>query len=155
MKFRKSVRLCWLLFVAFLLNFAVWVNAEFDWRLTAENLSDVCYAYSDLIFCDSRWITSIAPWTFDNMSIVTSIILSNNQIVEIEHWTFRGLTRLITLDLSNNRISGLKSWTFEWLNWLKSLNLVGNEIEEIEPYVFSWMLLTWLDLSNQKLQKLY
>lgn len=88
-------------------------------------------------------------------SNLTSIDLSNNEIVDIHREIFEDLIYLRFLDLSQNKISVLDQLAFKDLRNLETLNLKSNLITEIPLNIFNGLkALTKLDLSGNLLESL-
>ena len=71
--------------------------------------------------------------------------------MNIESGSFNGLSSLEILNLSNNKIEIIKPGTFNGLSSLEILNLSDNKIEKIEFGLFKDLKkLTSLDLRNNQ-----
>ena len=76
-------------------------------------------------------ITRLDAEQFNNLSMLISLDLSNNQLFYFEQNAFFGLNCLNYMNLENNRLSELLNHFFENLNQLESLNLNRNSIIKI------------------------
>lgn len=80
---------------------------------------------------------------------ICRINLSLGVLQKLKSHSFNGLSTLPQLDLSNQQISSLPAHTFTGLRNLMSLNLSGNPIKSIHPHAFAGLTqLVTLDLSN-------
>jgi Leucine-rich repeat (LRR) protein len=70
--------------------------------------------------------TSIAPGTFEGMSYLTVLDLSNNQLANITHNDLEDLTALKTLALNHNRLTSIAEGTFAGLSAVETLGLGNN-----------------------------
>jgi Leucine-rich repeat (LRR) protein len=90
------------------------------------------------LYLSYRFITSIAPGTFQGMVHVTTLDLSNNQLGSITYDDFKNLTALRTLILNNNRIASVAPGTFAGMAAVESINLENNRISSpIAPGTFA------------------
>jgi len=71
-----------------------------------------------------------------NITSLTFLCLSQNNIMEIWQRAFYSLAKLLELDLSENRIKILDSQTFYYNTHLVRLNLKWNRITELRPSTF-------------------
>jgi len=101
------------------------------------------------------------PGTFENLSSLERLDLSNNNIKHLNGavfsglGAFSGLTKLTHLLMHNNEISDILPGTFENMSNLERLDLCYNEITEIMPSIFGDMSsLECLDLSNNNIKDL-
>jgi Leucine-rich repeat (LRR) protein len=89
---------------------------------------------------------------FKSQSLLESLDLSFNEIEYfISNCTFQHLSSLKALDLSNNKLKAINSFTFEYLNQLNKLNLASNGIKLLNETSFSNLSnlkMLWLN-SNQ------
>lgn len=69
--------------------------------------------------------------TFSHLAALTTLLLSENEIVYIGNGVFQNLQKLSRLSLSNNRISRLDRGALKGLSSLRELLIDGNELEEI------------------------
>uniref|UniRef100_A0A8C3AL89 TLR4 interactor with leucine rich repeats n=1 Tax=Cyclopterus lumpus TaxID=8103 RepID=A0A8C3AL89_CYCLU len=69
--------------------------------------------------------------TFSQLTALTTLLLSENEIQYIGDHVFQNLRKLSKLSLSNNRISRLDSGALKGLSSLRELLIDGNELEEI------------------------
>jgi Leucine-rich repeat (LRR) protein len=112
---------------------------------------------TNLTFLDlsNNQINEIKVKTFDSLTNLTSLFLNNNQINEIKVKTFDSLTNLTYLDLSNNQINEINEGTFDSLTDLTGLYLKNNQIIEIKVKTFDSLTnLTYLDLSNNQINEI-
>ena len=72
--------------------------------------------------------TSIAPGTFEGMSYLTVLDLSNNQLANITHNDLKDLTALKTLVLNYNRLTSIPEGTFAGLSAVETLGLANNSL---------------------------
>jgi hypothetical protein len=84
-----------------------------------------------------------------NISTLTELNLSNNEIEEIENSAFDSLVNLKSLTLSNNKLQQVNKWFNKVITTLTWLNLNDNEIDIIENGAFDSLVdLLSLNLSN-------
>ena len=123
--------------------------------------SSIRGSYNTEVYLDYNKLTNIVPRTFYNTFLILS--LSYNQITEIKNVTFDGVSKIQTLDLSNNKIEkigpgsfnnlvlGYLDLSFNNLTELKNeslagqisfLNLRSNKIEKIEEGAFNYATIT-------------
>ncbi|XP_068431077.1 TLR4 interactor with leucine rich repeats [Clinocottus analis] len=69
--------------------------------------------------------------TFSQLTALTTLLLSENEIQYVGNHVFHNLKKLSKLSLSNNRISRLDSGALRGLSSLRELLIDGNELEEI------------------------
>lgn len=90
-----------------------------------------------------------------NLSSLTFLDLSSNQLTALHGDAFKNITNLENLDLSNNHISILPGTVFNDLFNLKIVNLQTNNLTKIEPRLFEdQALIEKLDLSYNQLETL-
>ncbi|SPR01106.1 unnamed protein product (mitochondrion) [Plasmodiophora brassicae] len=86
-----------------------------------------------------------------DVSSITTVDLSNNNIQQVAAQAFDALTAMTTLALSNNWIGTIPTGIFANLPIITSLSLNGNSIPAITATTFSAMpSLTYLDLTWNK-----
>ncbi|XP_078583352.1 uncharacterized protein LOC144866033 isoform X2 [Branchiostoma floridae x Branchiostoma japonicum] len=98
-------------------------------------------------------IKTLLSDNFVNYSKLSNIYLSGNKVAEIHQDAFNGLTKLETLQLSDNLLRTFPCRALEELTALRTLKLDNNTIDLI-PTNCTLPALTFLDLSNNKLQTL-
>lgn len=69
--------------------------------------------------------------TFSQLKVLTTLLLSDNEIQHVARGVFRNLQKLSKLALSNNRISRLDGGALEGLSSLREFLIDGNKLEEI------------------------
>ena len=112
-----------------------------------ENLSNLTY-----LSLTNNDITTIDINTISKLKKLKELNLARNYIQTILNGTFESLSLLWWLDLSRNRISFLERGTFKALSHLKSLYLSQNCIKTIENGTFIGMIeLSKLDLSRNRI----
>ncbi|MBE9033464.1 leucine-rich repeat domain-containing protein, partial [filamentous cyanobacterium LEGE 11480] len=92
------------------------------------------------------------PSAISQLTSLTKLYLSKNQISEIPEW-IGGLTELTELDLSENQISEIPS-AISQLTSLTKLYLSKNQISEIPEWIGGLTELTELDLWENQISKL-
>lgn len=98
-------------------------------------------------------LSEVAP--LGNLSSLTVLDLSSNQLSALHRDVFKNITRLESLNLSNNQISVLPETLFNDLFNLKVVDLQANNLSKIEPRLFAdQALIQRLYLSNNQLQTL-
>lgn len=101
-------------------------------------------------------IKQVHSQVFVNLSKLSLLNLSNNQLTFINTNLFSKLTNLRQLDLSNNLIMHFKSHHFSDLVKLESLNLRGNKLKELRSNVFrSNALLRFISIADNNQSVLY
>ncbi|KAF7660383.1 hypothetical protein LDENG_00282780 [Lucifuga dentata] len=70
-------------------------------------------------------------FTFSQLKLLTTLLLSENEIQSIGNHVFQNLKKLSRLSLSNNRISRLDSGALKGLSSLREFLIDGNELKEI------------------------
>ncbi|KAM8841277.1 TLR4 interactor with leucine rich repeats [Spinachia spinachia] len=75
--------------------------------------------------------------TFSQLTALTTLLLSENEIKHVGNHVFRNLKKLSKLSLSNNRISRLDSGALTGLSRLRELQIDGNKLEEIPAGVLN------------------
>ncbi|XP_071383905.1 TLR4 interactor with leucine rich repeats [Centroberyx affinis] len=70
-------------------------------------------------------------FTFSQLKVLTTLLLSENEIQYIGNHVFQNLKKLSKLSLSNNKISRLDSGALKGLSSLREFLIDGNELEEI------------------------
>uniref|UniRef100_G3NW17 TLR4 interactor with leucine-rich repeats n=1 Tax=Gasterosteus aculeatus aculeatus TaxID=481459 RepID=G3NW17_GASAC len=75
--------------------------------------------------------------TFSQLTALTTLLLSENEIQYVGNHVFQNLKKLSKLSLSNNRISRLDSGALKGLSRLRELQVDGNKLEEIPAGVLN------------------
>ena len=91
---------------------------------------------------------------FARMSELSRLDLSNNAITSITQFTFRDLTNLRYLLLAGNKITDIHHRAFVRLSKLMYLVLKANPIGMVPRFQFNTSVLSYIDLSECKLQRL-
>ena len=63
-----------------------------------------CRIQNRFIKLISKNISTIDPYTFQNLTQLTNLYLDHNEITQIDKVTFQGLVNIIDLTLNNNQI---------------------------------------------------
>ncbi|XP_044584767.1 leucine-rich repeat-containing protein 15-like [Cotesia glomerata] len=110
-----------------------------------ENLSELIY-----LDMSENKISEINN-ALNNLVQLKTLILKNNQLIDIPN--ISNLKNLEYFSVSNNNLTSLKRYTFDHLLNLKILKLSHNGLTEIIPGTFNKLVsLEVLDLSSNKLQ---
>lgn len=100
-------------------------------------------------------ISSIAPNTFVNHTLLQYLSLAINNLTSIQSGDFTGLNSLMALSLYGNYIWSIESYDLIELPYLTTLYLILNRIEYIETWFFDAHTgLQMLDLRNNLLTTL-
>uniref|UniRef100_A0A3Q2PQ72 LRRCT domain-containing protein n=1 Tax=Fundulus heteroclitus TaxID=8078 RepID=A0A3Q2PQ72_FUNHE len=90
-----------------------------------------------------------------NLSSLTDLMLSGNQLSSITDNLFRRLTALENLDLSDNQLTSLPEGIFKNLLSIKVINLHNNNLTEVDAKLFEdQIFVERLYLSDNKLETL-
>ncbi|CAL9688520.1 unnamed protein product [Knipowitschia caucasica] len=90
-----------------------------------------------------------------NLSSLTSLDLSSNQLYALCKEVFQNMTNLENLEVSENQISSLPETIFNELFNLKVVNFQANNLSSIQPKLFEdQALIEQLNLSDNRLQTL-
>ncbi|XP_064595809.1 toll-like receptor 6 [Liolophura sinensis] len=81
-------------------------------------------------------ITDIHTEDFESLKDLTYLSLAGNKITNVEPGCFRGLDKLSTLDLRFNNIAQLSEFSFQGLVFLKTINLQNNSIVSLPLRIF-------------------
>lgn len=97
----------------------------------------------------------LLPETFENSTQLTTLILSNNNLVRIPRLVFADKMRLTQLDFSNNRIESIDSLAFEKSKNLDELDLSNNRLTRIDDQLFKNLsVLTKLNISYNRFNEI-
>lgn len=128
---------------------------------TLENLNRDVFPidfFKNVNSLDFNWcnIEYIAPGTFENFTLLTTLSLANNNLRFIESGVFKNLRILKTLDLASNRITGqLYAKNFTGLEIIQFLDLSMNNISKLENNIFiSFDILSFVFLSRNKISRM-
>lgn len=106
--------------------------------------------------CRNCAIQRLDPITFETLSTLNSLDLSNNKLVELEKDAFTSLITLRVLKLAKNKIKVLDNDTLSKNTLLRKLDLSENEIITLNAEAFRHNTkLELLDLSYGRLEKLW
>jgi Leucine-rich repeat (LRR) protein len=103
-------------------------------HLNRSNLESVCECRikNRFIKLISKNISTIDPYTFQNLTQLTNLYLDHNEITQIDKITFLGLVNIIDLTLNNNQIEEIDPITFKDLvNLANLLDLTSNKISKL------------------------
>ncbi|KAK9729112.1 BspA type Leucine rich repeat region (6 copies) [Popillia japonica] len=120
-------------------------------------IRDGVYNYQDFISVSlyNNQILTMDDMAFANMSQLTSLNISYNQLdVFVRGW-FYNLPKLTTIDFQHNQIETLRQKAFANIPSVKNIYLNNNNIQTIEPHAFKNLgSLVHLDLRHNLLQTL-
>lgn len=106
--------------------------------------------------CRNCGIQRLDPITFETLSTLNSLDLSNNKLEELEKNVFTSLTTLRVLKLAKNKIKLVDNDTLSKNSLLRKLDLSENEIITLNAEAFRHnSKLELLDLSYGRLEKLW
>lgn len=100
-------------------------------------------------------LEDIDTYLFKSVRFLKDLNMSGNLIKEITKNTFSPTTRIKSIDLSGNLLSALNQETFKGLEWLERIDLSHNQIANISNDAFSKIFLVDIDLSYNKLQRIF
>ena len=98
-------------------------------NLSKSNLDSLCNCKSSQSYgmnLNNKSISTNDQTTFNGLTSIRELWLSNNQLTSLHLLTFSGLNLLQTLLLSNNQLATINYLTFNGLTSLRELNLDSN-----------------------------
>ncbi|EKD24959.1 MAG: hypothetical protein ACD_80C00142G0001, partial [uncultured bacterium (gcode 4)] len=104
------------------------INNELD--LNSENITNYCSTDSTYCYLNDYGFTSIAPNTFINHTMLTTIYLYANQLTSIDADAFNWLSTLTYLDLSDNQLTTLPESIWN-LTGLVELYMHNNQLTSL------------------------
>lgn len=100
-------------------------------------------------------LEDIDTYLFKSVRFLRDLNVSGNLIKEITKNTFSPTTRIKRIDMSQNLLTALVPETFKNLEWLERLNLSHNQIVNISNNAFDKIYSVEIDLSHNKLQRIF
>ncbi|XP_071493549.1 uncharacterized protein [Diadema antillarum] len=98
-------------------------------------------------------IKIIADNAFIHFPLVTSLNLSENEIVTLPVTLFHNMSYLVELDMSGNNLTTLHGQQFRGNPSLQFLNLNRNQLQELPDDLFNWSEdMSYLDMSHNNLR---
>jgi Leucine-rich repeat (LRR) protein len=99
-------------------------------------------SFRNLVFLNVEWneIEYIEPYSFYNLNILETLILSNNQIRDLDTQALDGLSQVVTLNLSHNYLETVNLGLFSDLYNLKTLDMSNNSLRTIADDSFAKLI---------------